>query len=188
MITKIFFVRHGEVNNPDKVMYGRLPGFPLSQNGKNQIAKTAKFLSKENIDIIYSSPLLRTKQSAKIISNILCLPINYSDYLLEVDTPMVGKSMNYVHENTINYNVFATKENKFGETIQDVARRMQKFIDEIRGAHAGENVVAITHGDPIMIVKAIMEDLPLMIDSLRPINTKGYIGHGEVYTAEFNSR
>lgn len=185
MITRIFFVRHGEINNPNKIIYGRLPNFELTQKGKEEITETAKQLSKNKITALYASPLLRTRQSAKIIGNTLKLPVNYSNYLLEVDTPMVGKSMNYVHENTINYDVFANKENTFGETIQDVAQRMQKFIDEIKKTYSGKNIVAVSHGDPIMIVKALTEGLPLTLDSLRPI--EGMVGHGKIYAVKFNS-
>lgn len=187
MTTRIFFVRHGEVINPYGICYGRLPGFPLSPLGEKEIINTARLLSKNKMSVLYASPLLRTKQTAEIISNALNLPIRYSDDLLEIDTPMEGKSIAYIYANTVNFNNFASEENKTGETIEDVARRMQKFIDEIKETHAGENIVAVTHGDPIMIIKAIIGGLPLEINSIRPINTKGYIGHGEIYTAEFNS-
>lgn len=185
MITRIFFVRHGEINNPTKIIYGRLPNFELTKKGREEMNKTAKQLSKNKIAALYASPLLRTKQSADIINNVLHLPTQYSDYLLEVDSPMTGRLRSYVLSNTINYNVFATEENKSGETIQDVAQRMQKFINEIKKNHRGENVVAVTHGDPIMIVRALMEKLPLIINSLRPI--EGMIGHGKIYEVELNS-
>lgn len=187
MMTRIFFVRHGEVNNPKKIWYGRLPRFGLSSEGKKQMLETAKQLCKNKIDAIYASPLLRAKQSAKIISNILNLPINYSEDISEIKSSMQGKTRNYLL--TINFNIFASEENNvIGETIENVANRTQKFINRIIKNHAGENVVAVTHGDPIMIAKAIMEKLPIIINSIRPINTKNYIGHGEIYMAEFNSQ
>lgn len=189
MTTKIFFVRHGEINNPNKILYGRLQRFGLSKKGKEQIAKTAQILKKNKISAIYSSPLLRTKQSAKIISNFLHLPIHCSDDLLEIKSPMEGKPIEYIYSNTVNYNVFASEANSIaGETIGGVAKRMLRFIDTIRKNYAGKNIVAVTHGDPIMIVKAIMEGLPLQIDSLRPINTKDYMGHAEIYAVKFNSQ
>lgn len=188
MTTKIFFVRHGEVNNPNKICYGRLPGFSLTSQGEKEIIKTSQQLSKNKIAAIYSSPLLRTKQSAKIISNILHLPIHYSDDLLEINSSMEGKPQAYIFSNTINYDVFASKKNNVtGETIKNVAQRMQKFIDETKKTYSEKNIVAVSHGDPIMIVRAIMEGLPLELNSLRPINRGGYIRHGEIYEAKFNS-
>ena len=180
MTTNIFFVRHGEVENPDDVWYGRLPGFDLSVLGKKQIEQTAQLLSKEKISAIYSSPLLRTKKSAEIIGSILNLPIRYSDYILEINSSLAGKTFSYINNNFEKTNIFASsKNNIIGETIEDVAIRMQKFVDLIIKNHKGQKIVAVTHGDPIMIVKAIAEKLPLTIDSLRPKNK--YIQLGEIY-------
>ncbi|MDO8582930.1 MAG: histidine phosphatase family protein [bacterium] len=177
MITRVFFVRHGEVENPDNIWYGRLPEFPLSKNGKKQIEKTAQILSKENITAIYASPLLRTKQSAEIISKKLGLSISYSDYILEIKSTFQGKVNEYIRSHTDNFNIFTD------ETIDQVAQRMKKFIDEIIIKHKEQNIVIVTHGDPIMIVKAQKEGLLMEINSLRPL--KGYIQPGEIYMAEF---
>ena len=46
MKTKIIFVRYGEVNNPNNIWYGRIPGFYLSKKGKSQISETAHRLAK----------------------------------------------------------------------------------------------------------------------------------------------
>lgn len=186
MTTRIFFIRHGEADNPKKIWYGRLPGFGLSSEGKKQIIKTAKSLSKQKIDAIYSSPILRAKKSTKIISKILHLPINYSNDLLEIKSSMQGKTLVNIFLHSIKSDIFASPKNKIiGETIEEVAQRMQKFIERIIKQYKGKNIVAVTHGDPIMIVKAEKEGLPIKIDSIRPI--KGYIKPGEIYLAEFNS-
>ncbi len=186
MTTRIFFVRHGEVNNPNKIWYGRLPGFSLSQNGKIQIAKTAQLLAKKNISAIYSSPLLRTSETAKIIADTLNLPINYSDDLLEIESSMQGRTRDYVLANTINFNVYSSSENNItGETIKDVAERTREFIDKIIKNHSGKNIAAVTHGDSILIAKALIEKLPITIDSIRP---KGYFKQGGTYIAKFNSQ
>lgn len=184
MTTRIFFVRHGEVNNPNKVWYGRLSGFPLSSEGKEQILKTAQFLSKNKIHAIYSSPILRTRQSAIIIGRTLHLPVKYSDSLLEVKSSMQGKSSLYIFSHTVKFNLFASPENKIaGETIEELANRMKKFIARVTKKHTGKNIAVITHGDPIMIAKTLVERLPVGINSIRPI--KEYIQLGEVYIAEF---
>lgn len=187
MTTRIFFVRHGKVNNPKKVWFGRLPGFRLSTQGKKQISETARILVKNKIDAIYASPLLRTKQSAKIIGDILNLPVNYSYDLLEIKSSMQGKSTDYIYSQSPNFNLFSSPTNSIkGETIDDVAKRVQKFTTEIIKNHKGKNIIAVTHGDPIMIAKAQFENLPIKIESLRPAN--GYIQEGKIYLAEFNSQ
>lgn len=186
MTTRIFFVRHGEVNNPNNIWYGRFPGFPLSANGEKQILKTAKTLLAHDIDAIYASPLLRTKQSAMIIADTLRLSVNYSDNLLEVHSSLQGKTFAHIASHW-NENIYASSENKIiGETIEHLSERMQQFITKVIEDHKGKNIVAVSHGDPIMIVKAKIKKLPLRINSIRPI--KGYIKQAEIYTAEFNSQ
>lgn len=186
MTTKIFFVRHGEVINPNNIWYGRFSGFPLSANGEKQILKTAQALLAHDINAIYASPLLRTKQSAKIIADTLRLSVNYSDHLLEVHSSLQGKTFACIASHWAE-NIYASSENKIiGETIEQLSERMRGFITKIIKSHAGKNIVAVSHGDPIMIVKAIIGGFPIKIDSIRP--TIGFIGHGEVYTAEFNSQ
>lgn len=183
MKTSIYFVRHGKVKNPKNILYGRLPGFPLDPVGKLQIEKTAKFLSDKNIDILYSSPLLRARQSAEIMKNKLNLPLRFSKSLLEVRSSLEGKSFSDIQ--SINYNIFAFSGNKItGETIERVLKRMQKFISRITSLHKGRRIAIVSHGDPIMIVKAKVEGLPVKNASIRP-GEKKYIQHGQVYLLEF---
>lgn len=185
MTTRIFFVRHGEVINPNKIWYGRIPGFSLSANGKKQILKAAQILAENKIDAIYASPLLRTKQSAMIIAEALHLPVNYSDNLLEADSSLQGKTFSYISSHMLKSDIFASSGNKIiGESIEQLSNRMQEFITWINKSYLGKNIVAVTHGDPIMIVKAQVEKMPISIDSIR--TSTEYIQEGKIYIAEFN--
>ncbi len=65
--TTISLIRHGQVYNPGRVIYGRLPGFGLSNVGKRQVESTAEYLRLTNLAVIYSSPLLRARETADII-------------------------------------------------------------------------------------------------------------------------
>jgi len=187
MTTRIFFVRHGDVVNPKNIFYGRLPGFSLSPTGKKQIQKIALVLAKNSIDAIYASPLLRTRQSAMIIAETLKLPVNYTDNLLEVDSSLQGNTFDYIATHFPNISIYSSSENKItGETIEQLSNRIREFIIEMNKSYPGKNIVAISHGDPIMIARAHAEELPIKIESLRPKG--GYIQKGEIYIAEFNSQ
>jgi len=70
---KVFLLRHGEVSNPKSVLYGRLPGFYLSKKGKIHIKKTALKLKGDKVQKIYSSPLERAVETAKILISELSL-------------------------------------------------------------------------------------------------------------------
>lgn len=63
----IFLVRHGEVDNPSRILPGRLPNFHLSVHGRAQAKQAGLFLQKQHIDIIYTSPLERCRETADII-------------------------------------------------------------------------------------------------------------------------
>ena len=183
MKTWIYFVRHGEVVNPKNIWYGRLPKFNLSTKGRIEIEQTAKFLSNQNIDLIYSSPLLRARQTAEIIRKELHLnSVFYLNNLLEVHSSMEGKLFSYLR--SIDYDVYADPNNKIiGETIEELAKRMKTFIDYVTKIHKGKRIVAVSHGDPIMMVRAIVKGLPIKNASLHP-GEENYIKHGEAYLVE----
>ncbi len=179
--TYIYFVRHGAVNNPGKIWYGRMPFYGLSEEGKIESEKAAEYLLNKNINVIYSSPLLRARQTAKIIQKVLGLDkIHYSKEILEVDSSTYkGKPLFYLH--TINFQVFANNNNNvIGETIEQLLNRMQKFIKHLIKFYKGKNIVVVSHGDPIMIVKAKTENLPINIESIRS-NATNYIKTGGIY-------
>lgn len=185
MKTQIYFVRHGKVKNPQNIWYGRLPRFGLDKEGILQLQNTANFFEKKDIDILYSSPLLRAIQSAKIIKNKLNIPkINISKKILEIKTSLQGSPFFEIEK--MDYDVFASNEKGIkGETIKDINKRMQSFIKNILKKHKGKKVIAVSHGDTIMIVKTFYSNLPLINKSLRPGKEK-YINHGEVYLLEFD--
>lgn len=183
MKTTIYFVRHGKVYNPTDIWYGRLPRYSLAKQGREQIEQTAKFLAKEHIDILYTSPLLRTKQTADLINNKLKLTKMYfSKNLLEIDSSMQGNS--FTHLKSLNYDVFAAPGRDIkGETIEQAFDRLETFVHMIIKKHPGKKIVAVSHGDPIMMVKARIEGLPTENASLRP-GEENYITQGEVYKVE----
>lgn len=130
----------------------------------------------KNISFIYSSPILRARKSAEIVRRKLGLSkIHFSKELLEVKSSLQGQPESYLA--SINYNVFATT----GETLEDLSNRMQKFVARITKLHKGKNIAAVSHGDPIMIIRAKIAGLPIINDSIRP-GRKDYIKPGEIYS------
>lgn len=180
MKTNIYFVRHGEVENPQKVWYGRLSGFPLSKTGKKRMEDAGDKLKDKNIDIIYSSPLLRARQSSEIIRQKLNLKkTHYSQKILEVKSSLQGEPLSALDK--IKFSVFKSPDNNVkGETIDECLRRMENFINNCLQKHQGKNIVVVSHGDPIMVVRAKIIGLPIINDSIRP-GRKDYIKNGEYY-------
>lgn len=180
MKTCIYFVRHGDVKNPKSIWYGRLPFHGLSEKGRLETQKTASYLKDKKIDFIYSSPQLRARQSAEIIRKRLAIKkIHISKKINEVKSSLQGKPAIFLGR--IDWHIFASKNNKIeGETVENLSERMQDFILKITRSHRGKNIAVVTHGDPIMIVKAKKDGLPIEIDSIRPMDGS-YIKKGGVY-------
>jgi broad specificity phosphatase PhoE len=186
METAIYLVRHGEVYNPEGIWYGRLPGYGLSELGKKQIAQTATYLDSQGIDELYTSELLRAKQSAEIIQQRIGKTPHFAKELLEIDTSFQGHT--FVEARAIHDDIFASPQNSFtGETIGQVANRIQHFILEKLREHAGKHIVAVTHGDLLMLARAWIDGLPIVNASIRPTDGS-YIRQGEVYKITYHTQ
>jgi broad specificity phosphatase PhoE len=177
MQTIIYLIRHGEVDNPEKIIYGRLPNFGLTEKGKKQIENTAEFLKDKHIDKIYSSPMLRTRESAEIIQKKLHLfTVQIADEITEGLTAYEGKKVSDL--DLLQSEVYLHPLSQTDETIQQLANRMQDFVKYLTEKHPGEHIVVLSHGDPIMAIKAVIKQTPLDFFSFK---TDHYIQHGEVY-------
>ena len=81
--TTVHMIRHGEVFNPDKVLYGRLPGYHLSERGRAQAQAAADSLARNDIVYVVASPLERAQETAAPIAEHHGLSIDTDDDLIE---------------------------------------------------------------------------------------------------------
>jgi broad specificity phosphatase PhoE len=177
MTTTIFLIRHGEVYNPEGTLYGRLPNFGLSDKGKQQLEKTAKYLKDKRISLLYASPLQRTRESAEIIKNKLNLPeIHTSEEILEAHTSYQGGKFSDL--DALQSEVYLKPKSPTDETIEQIYNRMQRFINLLIKTYPGKNITVVSHGDPIVILKTAIQKKKL---SFNIFKTNDYIKHGEVY-------
>ena len=146
--TTIYLVRHGNVHNPNQILYGRLPRFRLSQRGLEEARAAGRFLNGAPIAALYCSPLLRTRQTAREIRAFHPdIPPRQSAHLLEVLNPFEGRPSGEVDAR--NGDVYTGVSPPY-EQPPDIVARILKFFRVARLRHAGENVVAVTHGDVIV--------------------------------------
>jgi broad specificity phosphatase PhoE len=166
MKTIIYLVRHGEVHNPDKIFYGRIPGFMLSETGRKQARDLGKFLSGKKISAIYSSPLERTRETASFIASFHDVPVLYDERLLEVHSLTQGRLITELAlERWDFYQPKFTKSG--GETLRDVWKRMDRFFREAVKKHKGQEIVVVSHGDPVMISAIKHRGRPLRLAEIR---------------------
>ena len=164
--TTIHFVRHGEVENPNHVLYERLPGFHLSNRGLKMAQATAKYIATvpqmRGISAIYSSPLERTQETAQQIANALqIVPIILDNRLIEAENNFRGKRIGYGEGALWKNNNWKLVSNlwkpSWGESYKSIAARVGDFAREQVKNHPGEQIVAVTHESPIWSYRHLLE-------------------------------
>lgn len=145
--THIHLVRHGQVYNPKQILYGRLPRFNLSGQGRRQARAAGRILSDKPIAALFSSPLLRARQTGQeLIKYLPATKMRISTWLNEVYSPYEGHPGATI--DTRKGDIYTGTDPCF-EQPQDVHARIQQFFKRTRRYHAGRQVVAVTHGDVI---------------------------------------
>jgi broad specificity phosphatase PhoE len=163
-LTLILMVRHTDVHNPNDIIYGRLPRFRLSTVGREQAEQVARFLARRRVDELFASPQLRARQTAQIISRYLDTNrIHISRLIAEVRTGYEGQPNKMLGQISF-YQPLARPTD---ETIPMIFDRMSHFLERVRKRYAGRTIVAVSHADPIMILRAGVLGLPLTTESLR---------------------
>jgi|SRR3989344_6637064 len=187
-MTTIYFVRHGDYKNPDNIVPWRLPHFPLSDKGKKDINKDAEYFKNKNIEIIYSSPVLRAKQSAEILGKKLNKKIIISSLISEVYTPLQNKHISYEEFNKKKTYPFLDNfhiKNK-GESINNIFLRVDKLIKRILKNYPNKNVICVSHGDPIMIY--VLRKKGTIVDgSLETFEKNNYIQKAGIIKLEIKN-
>ena len=157
--TRISLVRHANVQNPTHIFYGRLPGFTISKKGRREAAGAARALKNVKIEELFSSPLLRCRQTAiEILHSHPRIKLRQSRLITEVFTPFQGQPSDVVHSR--GGDVYTGNDPEY-EQPEDIIKRVQKFLSKIRRTFSGKHVVAVTHGDVILFMVLWASKFPL---------------------------
>lgn len=145
-MTTIFLVRHGEVHNPAGIIYGRLPGYRLSEGGRAELAAAAEALSDRGpYDALFTSPLERARESAQILGARLRLEPIVDERLAETDVAgYQGKSFDALPR------PYLTEDGVPG--IESAAAMRARLIDWVASLRRRERIVAVSHRDPIAVL------------------------------------
>lgn len=163
---QIIFLRHGQAkNNVERILAGRTKGIPLTEIGIKQAEHTAELLEHMNISAIYSSPIQRAKHTAEIVGEHNSLDVTIDERLIELD---MGKFTGVPYDEifTSHGNVFMKFYNdeleiahNGVETFTEVKKRVLGVVDHVIEKHPDENVVLVTHMDPIKAMLSTIVDL-----------------------------
>ena len=156
MGTKIHLVRHGEVENPKGVIYGRLPGYHLSERGKKQAEQSADRLKDADIGLIMASPLERAQETAATIAAHHGLEVQTDERLLESETTLEGLSRDILHffRSPKQWWHFRNPmKPSWGESFGNIRTRMLEAIDDAKEAAGGRDVVLVSHQTPVLVAR-----------------------------------
>ena len=161
MRTVVHLLRHGEVENPTGVLYGRLPGFGLSETGHRMARDAAEAVKGRDVTHLVASPLQRAQETAAPIAEVFGLPVATDERLIESSNHFEGKTFG-VGDGALKHpanwpflwNPFTPS---WGEPYQVVAQRMLAAAEAARDKALGHDAVCIRHQLPIWTCRRWVE-------------------------------
>lgn len=165
--TIIHVMRHGEVDNPGGVLYGRLPGFGLTELGHAMAARAAEYLVDSGADIarVISSPLLRAQLTAAPTAAAYDLGIQSDPRLIESDNVFEGLPVNTNRAMLANPKYFKYYCNplrpSWGEPYRDIASRMSAALSSALSEARGREALVVSHQNPIVTLTRFVNGQPL---------------------------
>lgn len=165
--TTVHLMRHGEVNNPDGLLYGRMSGFGLTPLGLEMAQVVAEFLVEQEKDItqVIASPLLRAQESALPTALAYDLPIGVDSELIEAASSFEGVAVNrnrWALAHPQNWQYYKRPlEPSWGEPHRQILSRMRSAISTAIDAAWGHEALFVSHQLPIVTVQRFIEGKPL---------------------------
>lgn len=155
--TIVHLVRHGEVHNPEKILYGRIPGYHLSSRGHSMAARTAESFRDHDVAYLAASPLQRAQETARPIAQVTGLDVDVDKTLIESGNRFEGlrtKGLRSALWNPRRWPLLVNPlEPSWGEPYEQIAERMLGSIERARTAAAGHEAILVSHQLPIVMVQ-----------------------------------
>ncbi len=170
-ITVVHLMRHGEVANPDGILYGRLPGYHLSDLGREMAERVAEHLAGRDVAHVVASPLERAQETAAPIARVHGLETASDERLIEAANVFQGKTFGVGDGSLRRPSHWRHLTNPFkpswGEPYAEQVARMKAALDTARDAARGREAVCVSHQLPIWILRCAVEQRRLWHDPRR---------------------
>jgi broad specificity phosphatase PhoE len=167
----VHLLRHGEVHNPERILYGRLPGFGLSDLGVRQAEQVAAYLHDHDVVHVVSSPLLRAQQTAAPIAALHGLDVVTDEGLIEASNVFEGSRVSVGDGALRDPRSWPKLRNPFrpswGEPYREIADRMLAAVHRARRRAAGHEAVCVSHQLPIWTLRRHLDQRRLWHDPRR---------------------
>lgn len=135
----------------------------LTEEGKQMVRDSAEKLKDKNIDIIFASPFLRTKQTAQITAEVIGYDkerIIYDDKIVDIN---LGEFMGQPMDESTKFYFDGTgsfdNRPKNGESWNDVLKRVKSFLDEVEKKYKDKNILIVSHADPIWLLAGYLRGI-----------------------------
>ncbi len=159
--TTVHLLRHGEVHNPESVLYGRLPGFGLSEDGRQMAHDAAGALQGRDVTVVIASPLQRAQETAAPLGATFAVPVRTDERLLESENVFEGQTFGVGDGVWRKPARWLHLRNPFrpswGEPYAVVAERMLAAAESARDLATGHEAVCVSHQLPIWTVRRHVE-------------------------------
>ncbi|MFF1698330.1 histidine phosphatase family protein [Streptomyces sp. NPDC058257] len=167
-LTVVHLMRHGEVENPEGILYGRLPDYHLSELGRQMADRVAEHLAPRDITHVVASPLDRAQETATPIAKEYGLELASDGRLIEAGNVFEGKTFGVGDGALKNPENWKHLVNPFkpswGEPYVEQVVRMMGALDAAKDAARGHEAVCVSHQLPIWIVRSFVEKRRLWHD------------------------
>ncbi len=164
---RLHLVRHGEVHNPEHVLYGRLPNYRLSEAGRAMTRAAAEHVADLGRPIaeLRCSPLQRTQESAEPFTELFALPAVIDERIIEPYNVFEGTRMRRALMNPRNWqHLLRPSVPSWGEPYVSIAERMRAAMSDAWHTAGDGDIVFVSHQAPIWITHLSIAGLPLRHD------------------------
>ncbi|WP_418274890.1 histidine phosphatase family protein [Isoptericola jiangsuensis] len=171
--TTVHLLRHGEVHNPDGVLYGRLEGYRLSDRGQQMAQRVADHLSGAGRDVVavVASPLQRAQETARPVASAFGLELATDDRLIEAGNRFEGSTIGKNPAQLLHPRYWKLLWNparpSWGEAYAEQVTRMRAAVEDARRAYDGHEVVLVSHQLPVWVTRLSLTGRRLAHDPRR---------------------
>jgi broad specificity phosphatase PhoE len=165
-MTRVYLLRHADVENPRRVLYGHLPGFHLSERGRAQAAAVGRWLRERDVRRIVHSPLERAAETARLLCEQLPEPVPLvpEPELREAEFSRYLQGVPY-WQIPVRRPLWVVHKARRGllpgdESISRLGRRVLDVMFRVAREHPSEASVLVSHADPLQAAWVVMEDRP----------------------------
>lgn len=168
--TVVHLVRHGQVENPGGVLYGRLAGYHLSELGREMAGLVAKHFEGANVSHLRCSPLERARETmGPIAAQFPDLEVVIDERVIEAGNRFEGHVFGVKNTPLFNPRMFWHMRNplrpSWGEPYREIAERMRAaMLDAAEAAGPGGQAVVVSHQLSIWMARRSIEGRRLSHD------------------------